>query len=203
MPVFDDARRAEAREIIARFPQGGERSALVPLLYLVQSIDGHVSREGMREIADLLGITTAEVESVATFYTMLRMHETGRHVVSVCTNVACALVGGNEVYHACVDEAGPGAEEISEDGLLTVHQEECLGVCDFAPVVQLNSANHDRVTPDAARTLIRAVREGLVPEAARGSIAPTSFCEASRILAGLEPLDPDPDPEPDPQEVRA
>ena len=191
MPVFDDARRAEAREIVARFPAGGERSALLPLLYLVQSIDGHVSREGMREIAELLGITTAEVESVATFYTMLRMHETGRHVISVCTNVACALVGANEVYRVCTDEAGPGAEEVTEDGMLTVHQEECLGVCDFAPVVQVNSANHDRVTPQAARDLIRTLREGRIPEAARGSIAPTSFREASRILAGLEPLDPE------------
>jgi NADH-quinone oxidoreductase subunit E len=191
MPVFDGARRAEALAIVARFPEGGERSALLPLLYLVQSVEGYVSRAGMREIADLLGITTAEVESVATFYTMLRMHETGRHVVSVCTNVACALRGANDVFAACLDEAGPGSRQVTDDGVLTVHEEECLGVCDFAPVVQINAANHDRVSPERARELIRALRAGEVPDAARGSIAPRSFREASRILAGLDPLPED------------
>jgi NADH-quinone oxidoreductase subunit E len=188
MPVLDDARGAEAREILARFPEGGQRSAVLPLLYLVQSVEGHVSREGMREVAGLLGITTAEVEAVATFYTMLRIPETGRHVVSVCTNVACSLRGANEVYAACVDEAGPGAHAVTDDGVLTVHEEECLGVCDFAPVVQINSANHDRVSPEGARGLVRSLRAGTIPEAARGSIAPRSFRESSRILAGLEPL---------------
>ncbi len=191
MSVLDDARREEAREILARFPEGGRRSAMLPLLYLVQSVEGHVSRDGLREVAGLLGVTTAEVEAVATFYTMLRLHETGRHVVSVCTNVACALRGANDVFAACLDEAGPGAREVTEDGLLTVHEEECLGVCDLAPVVQINSANHDRVVPEAARELVRSLREGRVPEAARGSIAPRSFRESSRILAGLEPLTED------------
>ncbi|MEX0988994.1 MAG: NADH-quinone oxidoreductase subunit NuoE [Actinomycetota bacterium] len=188
MAVLDEERRAEARDIVARFPEGGERSAMLPLLYLAQSVEGHVSREGLREVAEILGIRTAEVEAVATFYTMLRMRETGRHVVSVCTNVACALRGANEVYAACVDEAGPGAHEVTDDGLLTVHEEECLGVCDFAPVLQINSGNHDRVAPEAARELIRSLRAGTVPDAARGSIAPRSFRDASRVLAGLGPM---------------
>src|SRR5512143_3207041 len=106
----------------------------MPLLYLVQSEEGMVTREGMREIGALLGITTAEVEAVASFYTMYRLRPTGEHVVTVCTNLACKLRGAEEVLEAAMDEAGlaPGQER-SDDGLFTVHEEECLGVCDFAP----------------------------------------------------------------------
>ena len=185
MPVFEGARLAEAREIVGRYPEGCERSAIMPLLYLAQSVEGHVSREGLRDVAGLLGLTTAEVEAVATFYTMYRLRPTGTHVVSVCTNLACMLRGARDVYEAAHEAGGMRhGQELSEDGLFTLHEEECLGVCDFAPVAQVNFANHDRVSPDRMRELIAGLRDGSVPKPSRGP-AMASFKAASRALAGL------------------
>jgi NADH-quinone oxidoreductase subunit E len=188
MAVLPPELRERAETIKARYPAGRERSAVMPLLYLTQSVEGHVTREALREVADLLGLRTAEVEAVASFYTMLRLRPTGRHVVSVCTNLSCALRGAKDVLRAARDAAGVPEGELSQDGLITLHEEECLGVCEFAPVVQINAANHDDVTPDGVRELIGQLREGRVPEPSRGP-AVGSFKEASRILAGLEPLE--------------
>lgn len=186
MAVLSPELREQAEAMKARYPAGRERSAILPLLYLVQSVEGMVSREGLREVADLLGLRTAEVEAVATFYTMLRLRPTGTHVVNVCTNLSCALRGAGEVYAAAREAAGLApAAEISDDGLVTVHDEECLGACDAAPVVQIDFANHDHVTPEHMRELVETLRRGEVPEPARG-VAPRDFRHASRILAGLE-----------------
>jgi NADH-quinone oxidoreductase subunit E len=186
MVVFAGDVRRDAERIIARYPEGRERSALMPLLYLAQSVDGHLSREGLREVAGLLELTTAEVEAVASFYTMYRLRPTGRHVVNVCTNLACALRGAKDVYEAAHRAAGMAhGQEISDDGLLTLHEEECLGVCDFAPAVQIDLANHDEVTPARMVELIGAIRAGEVPAPARGP-APRDFRHACRLLAGLD-----------------
>jgi NADH-quinone oxidoreductase subunit E len=186
MAILDGTVRDEAAAIIARYPAGRERSALMPLLYLAQSIEGHVSRAALQEVGSLLGLTTAEVEAVASFYTMLRLRPTGTHVVSVCTNLPCALRGATEVYEAAHRATGiPHGDELSDDGLFTIHQEECLGACEFAPVVQVNAANHDRVTPERMTEIVTALRDGTVPEPSRGR-AVASFREASRLLAGLE-----------------
>jgi NADH-quinone oxidoreductase subunit E len=186
MPIFEGSRLDEAKDILGRYPDGRGRSAIMPLLYLAQSVEGHVSRDGLREVAGLLGLTTAEVEAVATFYTMYRLRPTGTHVVSVCTNLACMLRGARDVYEAAHEAAGiRHGQELSDDGLFTLHEEECLGVCDFAPVAQVNFANHDRVTPDRMRELIAGLRDGSVPEPSRGP-AMESFKAASRALAGLE-----------------
>jgi NADH-quinone oxidoreductase subunit E len=187
MAVLEGARLEEAKEILGRYPEGRERSAIMPLLYLTQSVEGFVSRDGLIEVAGLLGLTTAEVEAVATFYTMYRLRPTGTHVVNVCTNLACMLRGARDVYEAAHQAAGMRhGQELSDDGAVTLHEEECLGVCDFAPAVQINFANHDRVTPERMRELVRELREGEVPDPARGP-AVGSFKEASRVLAGLEP----------------
>lgn len=186
MTVFSPELLPVARAITARYPAGRERSAILPLLYLAQSAEGQVSRDGLREVAALLGLTTAEVEAVASFYSMIRLRPTGRHVVNVCTNLSCALRGANEVYEAAHEATGvPHGGEISQDGMFTVHEEECLGACDAAPVVQIDFANHDRVTPERMRELVDALRRGEVPAPARGE-APKDFRDASRILAGAE-----------------
>ena len=186
MPVLGEDLRGKAEEIKARYPEGRERSAILPLLYLVQSVEGHVSREGLREVAELLALTTAEVEAVATFYTMLRLAPTGTHLVNVCTNLSCALRGANDVMGAALEAAEiTEGEEVSPDERITVHEEECLGACDAAPVVQVDFANHDRVTADRMRELVASLRAGEVPEPAKGD-APADFRGASRILAGLD-----------------
>jgi NADH-quinone oxidoreductase subunit E len=187
MAVLEGARLDEAKEIVGRYPEGRERSAIMPLLYLAQSVEGFVSRDGLTEVAALLGLTTAEVEAVATFYTMYRLRPTGTHLINVCTNLACMLRGARDVYEAGHQAAGTrDGQDLSEDEEITLHEEECLGVCDVAPAVQINFANHDRVTPERIRELVAALRAGEVPEPARGP-AVGSFREASRVLAGLDP----------------
>ena len=186
MAVFEGPRLEEAKEILRRYPEGRERSAIMPLLYLAQSEQGQVTRDGLQEVAGLLDLTTAEVEAVATFYSMYRLQPTGEHLVNVCTNLSCMLRGGKDVYEAAHEATGiPHGGEVSEDGLFTVHEEECLGVCDFAPAVQIDFANFDAVSPERMRELVAAIRAGETPEPSRG---PTmqSFRQASRVLAGLE-----------------
>jgi NADH-quinone oxidoreductase subunit E len=187
MAVFEGERLEEAKEILGRYPEGRERSAIMPLLYLAQSVEGYISRDGLKEVAALLDLTTAEVEAVASFYSMYRLRPTGTHVVSVCTNLACMLRGARDVYEAAHEAAEMRhGQELSEDELITLHEEECLGVCDFAPVAQVNFANHDNVTPDRMRELIAGLRDGEIPEPSRGGSAMGSFKSASRVLAGLE-----------------
>jgi NADH-quinone oxidoreductase subunit E len=177
--------RERAEAIVARYPE--RRSAVMPLLYLAMREDGGLTPEGMREVADHTGLTAVQVESVASFYTMYRLRPTGTHLVNVCTNLACKLRGAGAVYEAARDAAGlaPGQER-SEDGLISVHEEECLGVCDFAPAVQINFMNQDEVSPERVRELIAALRSGTVPQPSRGGHAYASLKEASRALAGLE-----------------
>jgi len=184
--VFEGVVLNDARAILGRYPAEHQRSAIMPLLYLAQSVEGMVGRDALREIGELLGITTAEVEAVATFYSMYRLRPTGEHVVNVCTNLACKLRGAEAVYAAAHEAAGLShGEELSADGLFTVHEEECLGVCDFAPAAQINFCNHDEVTPERMRELIATLRAGEVPAPARGP-GFASFRAASRALAGLE-----------------
>jgi NADH-quinone oxidoreductase subunit E len=186
MAVFEGAVRADADSILARYPEVHPRSAVMALLYLAQSVEGSVTRDALREIGVLLGITTAEVEAVASFYTMYRLRPTGTHVISVCTNLACKLRGAEAVFEAAHEATGVAhGVELSDDGLFTVHEEECLGVCDFAPAVQINFCNHDNVSPERMRELVAGLRAGEVPSPARGP-AFESFKAASRALAGLE-----------------
>jgi NADH-quinone oxidoreductase subunit E len=187
MAILTGTTLAEARSIIARYPAGRERSAVMPLLYLAQSIEGRVTRDGLREVAELLGLTTAEIEAVASFYTMLRLRPTGRHVVSVCTNLSCALRGANEVFATAREVAGiPQGEDLSVDELITLHEEECLGACEKAPVVSIDFVYHDDVTPERMGELMATLRAGDVPAPSRGEPMP-DFRAASRVLAGLPP----------------
>lgn len=173
MTILEGEIRAQADELIGRYPES--RSALLPLLYLVQSVEGHVSQEGMREVGELLGLSTAEVQAVATFYTMYKRTPPGRWLVSVCTNVSCALVGAREVFQRAAAEA---------DDDVAVEEVECLGACDAAPVIQVNYCNYDRVGPDDVAELIEKLRGGEVPAPARGP-KPVPHEATSRILAGL------------------
>ena len=186
MSVFAGTTLDEARTIVARYPAGRERSAVMPLLYLAQSVEGRVTREGLQEVAALLGLKTAEVEAVATFYTMIRLRPTGRHVVTVCTNLSCALRGAKEVYEAARRAAGvPHGQELSDDEAITLYEEECLGACEKAPVVSVDFMYHDDVTPERVSELIDALRRGEVPMPSRGEPV-RDFRAASRVLAGLE-----------------
>jgi NADH-quinone oxidoreductase subunit E len=181
-PVLSEESRAAAERIAAKYPT--RRSALIPLLYLIQSEVGWVPRQGMREVGEILGLTTAEVEAVATFYTMLKLHPCGKYVISICTNPSCALLGGRRLYDRARELLGEHAENVSEDGLFTLEEEECLAACDKAPVLTVNYVYYDKVTEERLEQMIASIRDGQVPEAARGGI-PGELKEISKTLAGM------------------
>jgi NADH-quinone oxidoreductase subunit E len=169
--VFDELTRQRAQEIIARYPQA--RSALLPLLHLVQSVEGYVSQAGIRFCAELLGITTAEVSTVATFYTMFKRRPGGEHLVSVCTNTLCASLGGDEIYARLCKHLGVGHEETAgqagSQGSITLEHAECLAACDLAPVLQVNYEFYDNQTPESAVALVEALQRGDRPAPSRGA----------------------------------
>jgi NADH-quinone oxidoreductase subunit E len=176
---------ADAERIIARYPQS--RSALLPLLHLVQSEDGCLTPAGIRFCAKQLGLTDAEVTAVATFYSMYRRTPTGDYLVGVCTNTLCAIMGGDAILEALQDHLGVHAGETTADGRVTLEHVECNAACDYAPVVMVNWEFYDNQTPSSARDLVDGLRSGTTPNPTRGASMCT-FRETSRILAGL----PDP-----------
>jgi NADH-quinone oxidoreductase subunit E len=181
----DDVRarlEADAREIIARYPDS--RSALLPLLHLVQAEEGHVTRTGMRFCADVLELTTAEVTAVATFYTMYRRKPSGDYQVGVCTNTLCAVMGGDEIFSELQEHLGVGNGETTDDGKVTLEHIECNAACDFAPVVMVNWEFFDNQTPATAKRLVDDLRAGRPVEPTRGAPICT-FKETARILAGF------------------
>jgi NADH-quinone oxidoreductase subunit E len=186
--VFSPENRAKAEGLVARYPV--KRSALLPLLHLVQHQDGHVSDDGIAECAELLDLTKAEVAAVSTFYTMYKREPMGRHLVSVCTNFSCAVRGGEEVYQRVSAHLGVGHDQTTEDGAITLEHAECLGNCEGAPLVTVDYINYEMVGPDAAVELVDALRRGEVPEPTRGMLPP-GIREASHRLAGIGPIDPD------------
>ncbi len=173
---------ADAKEVIARYP--GSRSALLPLLHLVQSEEGYVSRTGMAFCAELLGLTTAEVTAVATFYSMYRRRPSGDYQVGVCTNTLCAVMGGDAIFDRLKQHLGVGNNETTEDGKVTLEHIECNAACDFAPVVMINWEFFDNQTPESATQLVDDLIAGRTVEPTRG--APLcSYKETARILAGF------------------
>jgi NADH-quinone oxidoreductase subunit E len=168
---FDERTRQRAQEIIARYPQS--RSALLPLLHLMQSVEGYVSQAAITFCAQLLEITTAEVSTVATFYTMYKRKPNGEHLVSVCTNTLCAALGGDEIYARLCKRLGIGHEETAgrpgSKGSITLEHAECLAACDLAPVLQVNYEFYDNQTPDSAVELVDALRRGDRPAPTRGA----------------------------------
>ena len=127
----------------------------MPLLYLAMREDGWLTEDGMREVAEWTGITPAQVQAVASFYTMYKRERTGEYLISVCTSISCMLMGGDDVLHAVEDESGIPHGETDEDGLLSVEHVECIGACGGAPAVQVNYELIEGVTPDKARAMVQ------------------------------------------------
>src|SRR5215475_4266487 len=166
---FSEATRLRAREIIARYPAGHERSALLPLLHLVQNEEGQVTPAGVAFCAEQLGITKAQVGAVATFYTMYKRRPTGDYLVSVCTNTLCDVLGGGDIFRQLSDELGVGHDETSADGKITLEHAECLAACDYGPVVTVNYDFFDNQTPESASDLVGKLRAGERPQSSRGA----------------------------------
>ena len=171
----------DAKEIIGRYPS--PRSALIPLLHLVQSEDSYLTPAGLAFCAEQLQLTGVEVAAVATFYSMYRRGPTGDYLVGVCTNTLCAIMGGDAIFDALKQHLGIGDGETTDDGRITLRHVECNAACDFAPVVMVNWEFFDNQTPASARALVEALRSGQQVNPTRGQPMCT-FRQTSRILAG-------------------
>ncbi|MBQ1072583.1 NADH-quinone oxidoreductase subunit NuoE [Micromonospora sp. C31] len=169
MSVFTDETRERAREIIARYPADRSRSALLPLLHLVQAEEGYVSPAGVAFCAEVLGLNKAQVGAVATFYTMYKRRPTGDYLVSVCTNTMCNVLGGQEVYDTLAEHLGVGHDETTADGKITLEHAECLAACDYGPVMTVNYDFFDGVDPQTARGVVDELRAGGRPMPTRGA----------------------------------
>ncbi len=187
MAITAEARaqlETDAQAIIARYPQ--QRSALLPLLHLVQSVEGFVSSEGIEFCADQLGLTAAEVSAVATFYTQYKRRPNGMYTVGVCVNTLCAVMGGDAIFSELERHLDIGHDETTEDGLITLEAVECNAACDYAPVVMVNWEFFDNQTPSSARDLVDQLRSGAEVAPSRGAAKVCSFKEVSRVLAGFD-----------------
>ncbi len=161
-----------ARAIVAQYPEC--RSAVMPLLYLAMLEEGHVSNEGMREVAEWTGLTPAQVQAVASFYTMFKRRAPGRYLISLCASISCHLLGAAEVLAAIEEETGVVAGETGDDGLFGVERVECIGACGGAVALQVNYELVEGVTPDKARELCRWLREEQ-PEVIRSDVLQERF----------------------------
>ncbi len=169
--------------IIKRYPRS--RSAIMPLLHYVQSIDGYVTQEGIEKIAVKLDLETAEVNAVATFYTQYKRKPVGEYHVGVCTNTLCAIMGGDEIYKSLLEHLEIENDGVTADGKVSVEHIECNAACDYAPVVMANWEFYDNQTPSSAKDLVDAMRSGKPPKPTRGPNRLVTWKEASRVLAGL------------------
>lgn len=195
LSVFGPDVVARAQEQIARYPES--RSALLPMLHLVQSVEGFVSQAGIQFCAQQLSLSNAEVSAVATFYTMYKRKPCGEHLVSVCTNTLCAVLGGDAIYerlqtHLSEDGTPLKHEDTSgtpgAPGSITLEHAECLAACDLGPVLQVNYEFYDNQTPESAVELVDALRRGEKPAPTRG--APLSDLRTVELeLAGFYPED--------------
>jgi NADH-quinone oxidoreductase subunit E len=179
---LSEATYGELREIAARYPQA--RSGLLPMLHLVQSVEGRITPEGIEACAELLGITAAEVSGVATFYTMYKRRPVGDYHVGVCTNTLCAVMGGDVIFERLKEHLDVGNDETTDDGRITLEHLECNAACDYAPVMMVNWEFMDNMTPQSAVELVDDLREGTEVRSTRGPRVVT-WREAERVLAGF------------------
>jgi NADH-quinone oxidoreductase subunit E len=192
--------KADAAEITGRYPRA--RSALLPLLYLVQAEEGYVSNEGMAFCAEVLGITQTEVRGVATFYTMYKHEPAAEYQVGVCINTTCAIMGGDQIWSELAEHVGGAAGEAeahsdalggtsdhgdikSPDGKVAIERLECNAACDYAPVVMVNWEFFDNQTPQLAKQLVDDLRAGANVTPTRGPSRLCTWKQANRILAGF------------------
>ncbi len=177
--------RAAALELMSRYPAGQGRSALLPMLHLVQSEQGYVSPDGIAFCAEVLDLAKAQVAAVATFYTMYKRKPTGEYLVSVCTNTLCGLLGGDEIYAALSESLGVGMNETTEDGMITLEHAECLAACDYAPVVTVNYEFFDNQSVESATVLVDALRGRASGRCRRRGAPLCTFKQIERQIAGF------------------
>jgi len=183
---IDDKTRAELQEIAARYPEA--RSGLLPMLHLVQSVQGRITPEGIEACAEILDLTAAEVSGVATFYTMYKRRPVGDYHVGVCTNTLCAVMGGDEIFDCLKKHLDVGNDETTPESpagkSITLEHVECNAACDYAPVMMVNWEFMDNQTPESAVQIVDDLLAGKEVHSTRGPKIVT-WREAERVLAGF------------------
>jgi len=156
VPGWSAPNRERARLLLERYPQ--RRSTVLPLLFLAQLENGHLTDEAHRQVAELTGLSSAQVQAVSSFYTMYKREPVGRYLISVCTSISCYLLGADDVLEAVEVQTGVHDGETSRDRLFSVEHVECLGACGGAPAVQVNYEMIEGVRPDKGRGLVDWLR---------------------------------------------
>jgi NADH-quinone oxidoreductase subunit E len=169
--------------IIARYPR--KRSAIMPLLHYVQSIEGFVTNEGIELIGKKLELATAEVTAVSTFYTQYKSKPVGEYHVGICTNTLCAVMGGDVIFDAVKEHLGIENNGLTSDGKVSVEHIECNAACDYAPVVMVNWEFYDNQTVESAKNLVDGARSGNPPAPTRGPKTLRTWKQNSAVLAGI------------------
>lgn len=156
---FSDENIIRAHEIIKKYPKGKERSAVMPLLYLVQEQNKNwIPTAAMDYVANLLSIPAMQVYEVANFYTMYNKQLVGKHLIQICRTTPCWLCGSNDIVKACKEELGIGIGETTEDKLFTLVEVECLGACTAAPMMQINDEYYENLTEEKAVEILRKLK---------------------------------------------
>ncbi len=156
MTIFSPQLAARFDALVAKYPV--RRSALVPMLLYAQDEVGYLSDAVIAEVAVRIGITELDVRNVATYYSMLRFKPAGRFNVQVCTNISCMLRGGYDLFDRFQDELGIGHKGVTQDGLFSLEEVECIGACCWAPAIQVNYDFHDDLTPDHVPAILDQYR---------------------------------------------
>jgi NADH-quinone oxidoreductase subunit E len=156
MPVFSPQLSARFDALVKKYPV--KRSALVPMLLYAQDEVGYLSDAVISEIAERICITELDVRNVASYYSMLRFKPVGKYNVQVCTNISCMLRGAYDLFDRFQEELGIGHKGITQDGVFSLEEVECIGACCWAPAIQVNYAFHDDLTPDQVPGILAEYR---------------------------------------------
>ncbi len=156
--TFSPALEARFAKLLTIYPEGRQRSAVVPMLLYAQDEVGSITRELVEEVARRCGVTPLQVDEVVGYYSMLHTKPMGRYHIQVCTNISCLLVGGEELYEHAKKTLGIGNKEVTPDGLFSLEEVECMGACSWAPAVEVNYDFHHDVTPEKLDRLIEDLR---------------------------------------------
>ena len=169
--------------IISRYPR--KRSAIMPLLHYVQSIEGYVTNEGIELIGQKLELATAEVTAVSTFYTQYKSKPVGEYHVGICTNTLCAVMGGDAIFESIKEHLDIENDGVTGDGKVSVEHIECNAACDYAPVVMVNWEFYDNQTVQSVKDLVDGARSGNPPAPTRGPKSLRTWKQNSAVLAGI------------------
>ena len=169
--------------IIARYQR--KRSAIMPLLHYVQSIDGYVTNEGIELIGQKLELATAEVTAVSTFYTQYKSKPVGEYHVGICTNTLCAVMGGDAIFSSIKEHLSIENDGVTSDGKVSVEHIECNAACDYAPVVMVNWEFYDNQTVQSTKDLVDSARAGKPIPPTRGPKTLRTWKQNSAVLAGI------------------